>query len=53
MVILLILITGYCYMKYLQTKNWLEEQKSFYLTRSFYWTHYPEKFEDERIHFKH
>ena len=51
MLILLILVTGYCYYQYLETKDWLEEQRHFYLTRTWYWEHYPEEFEDDRIHF--
>lgn len=53
MVILLILVTGYCYQKHLESRNWLEEQREFYFTRTWWWEHHPEEFEDDRIHFKH
>ena len=51
MIILLILIVGYCYSQHLKTKNWLENQREFYFTRTWYWEHHPEEFEDDRIHF--
>ena len=52
MLVLLILVTAYCYRKHLETKNWLEDQRYFYLARTWYWTHHPEEFEEDRIHFR-
>ena len=51
MVILLLLVTCYCYRQHIKTKNWLEDQKYFYLARTWWWEHHPEEFEDDRIHF--
>ena len=52
MLIFLILVTAYCYRKHLETKNWLEDQRQFYFTRTWWWEHHPDEFENDRIHFK-
>ena len=51
MLVLLIWITLYCWVQSDKNKDWLEEQRQFYFTRTWYWTHHPEEFEDDRIHF--
>ena len=51
MVILLFLVTAYCYRQHIKTKNWLEDQRYFYFARTWWWEHHPEEFEEERIHF--
>lgn len=51
MIVFLILVAGYCYRMHLKTKNWQEDQRYYYFARTWYWTHHPEEFEDDRIHF--
>lgn len=47
--IIMILVVSFCYSRYKKTKNWLQEQKDFYLTRTFYWTRHPEECPDRII----